>query len=931
MEYSTYSDLLSAVQDAWRGHYSLPVLTSTLTAYEEQLSSLSEAPPSAASRAQVESRSVRIGDVTCDLRDSGDSTGQGRRTVDFILSLSQQLGIDEVDAVRLVRHASAEAALQPASSSSPAAPLSERALSLHFTRRYALLVSLLDLLLMHRNAAFPHELLIAVDQCVAALLRRGLLPHLLSLISSLAPRVGRTSEASLRGQLQQELLHLLRILLALTRKHDMSAADAALLLSSLQSLSTALLAAQQPAATAAALPASSLPASSLPSSAAGGTEATLHFTCFSLLTSLASTLESKLAHSLRQPQSASLSSSPQAAEADMKSFVTALSAQGGKEGAEGWSHQTFHALFLLCFSLFLRRVRPLHPELSMDELQLTNWLLLALSQDVAAFAALQRDFLCSELMAAESRREEVGQVWTELLTALVVHAAEELELLKDEERREGEVGNYYHFLCSLSLLCRLSPANVTALWAAPQVAELLDADLSDGSSSLLSSPLLPAYLSLLSSLTLEPSGVAALRVFELLRNTSAVSWSLIFGIFQQCINFYLPHAATAAASPPSSASAPSITARESSLLCSFLSLLTAVLFNPDVQLLLFRHSDFRALDRLFALLGCRIDTQLKASIVDALSAFARSAPAIAMQVWERLDRAAVLPRDDTAAAGAAAGGGAGGSLQGLHYDLEEVESVQRRYPLTIAFARLVLTLLSSAPLPSASLSHYVAFVTQTLFLSLSDRQYAQPMERWKLTEACCAVMLVCVDGGAEADDAPGAAGLGAGLVQQLMAGKEAMVKLLELLSRAYQLLEVEGATLGGGGEGRDGDGGWSADGSMLERGEEGMRAVEGSLATILRLLWEVLSREEDWLQRLGSLRGGDGSRRRRQQARCGPRRPPPPLPAVRLWSGAATAAALRRVVAIAISSRAAASSCIPRCCSPTQRPPQHPQQPAAHG
>ena len=843
MQYDTYASLLSCIQDAWHGHYSLSSLSSLLSSHSAALSSVSEPPPSPSSRASVESRSVRLHGLTIDLSDANDPSRTSRHTVDYVLSLSATLHLDELATVHLL---SAASALTPPSSSSPSSPtppLLSRTISLHFTRRYNLLVALLDLVLMWQNPAFPSDLLLVVDAMLGRLVGGGLVGRLVEVVRELVGRLGQ-GEGTVREQQRLELHHLLRVLLAITRKHSLSTAEVTALLSTLQALST-----QLPPASVTPLPHSAVALPHPP-------HAWLSFTCYSLLTSFISALDTRLSHLILRPSPA-LTSPSNAADAEVKGFISAVSAQGEREGDGGWGGAvTFHAAYLLAFSLFLRRIKPLYPDLSLDDLQVTNMMLLAISSDVSLLAAVHTDFLTSPTLATESRREEVSEVWTELYAALIVEGGEELELLKEEEPQQGdEVGGYFYFLSSLAQLCRVSEGNVALLWQVPEVVELLKQDLTQStagspSASLLPSPLLPAYISLLSALTLDTSSSStssdyAWRVYSLLRSTSLLSWSQIFGIFHTVANVYLPqpHAASAVGSP---ANPPPIPPREASLLCSFLSLLASVLSSPDVAASLTK-PDFRTLDRLFALLGCRVDTTMKARTVDALTALVKSQPAMATQVWSRMDAAGVLPREG---GGAGAGAGGGG---GLYYDLEEVESVQRRYPLTIAFARLILTLLFVAPLPSPTLSHYPHFVTHSLFLSLSDRQYLSPHERWKLTEASLALSSLLLN--PPYPQPPELTPLAAEVAQQLLAGKEVLVKLLEVISRTYQLLEMEGEA---GGETAgiitEGLGGWDGSGGALERGEEGLRAVEGSLAAALRVVWQVVEREDDWVDRLRSAR-----------------------------------------------------------------------------
>ena len=820
MQYDLYTSLLSSIQDAWHGHYSLSSLSSLLSSHLLPLSSVVDPPPSPSSRASIESRNVRIGDASIDLYDTGDPTRTQRKTIDYLLHIATQLHIDELLTVRLVTAASA-------STSPSTLPLDQRVVTTHFTRRYNLLVALLDLLLMYHNPAFPSDLLLVIDQCVEALLERGLASTLIRVIGEVADRVKRVEGGTLQSQLTQELHHLLRILLALTRKVPLQAAQAVELLALLQRLSGGL---EEGGAGAGGL-------------IGGGVDVELQFTCYSLLTSFISTLDAQLTDLVTQhpPPSASLPSSQfplpsSSSDAAVKAYIAAISSQGEREGSTGWRHFTFQAAYLLSFSLFLRRVKPLYPDVSTSDLQVTNLLLLSISADVSLFSHVYTQLLTSPILTVDPRRGEMAEVWTQLYSALTCEAADELELLKDDEPHAPEVGGYYYLLMSMAALCRMWEGGVEVMWGAGEggVVGLLKSDLGPTTpvTPLLASPLLPAYIALLSALTQDgeagggqEAGENAWKVFEILRGTELLSWRLMFFIFQQVIQLYLPPSPPPAVPPPPP---PPISPPESALLSSFLSLFTSVLASPAVQsAFAAKSSEYRALDRLFALLGCRLDTPLKSHILDALTAFSHSAPVIASQVWERMDRAGVLPRGE-------------GTVQGLYYDVEEVESVQRRYPLTIAFSRLVLTLLCVGPPPPSGVD-YVRFVTSTLFLSLNDRQYTQPLERWKLTECslACATLVLTLD-----DTAGGGTGsdpLALSIAKELLAGKEALVKLLEVISRAYQLLEAESTPP---------DTPHTEGGSALERGEEGLRAIEGSLSCGVRLLWELTRREEEWVERI---------------------------------------------------------------------------------
>ena len=789
-----------------------------------------------------------------------------RRSTMFCTT-SQLLNLDEIETVRLIHTAYATTA--GSTSEAAVQPLAERIMRVYYARRYNLYVSVLDLVLMYENPSFPVELLLPINQYVSALLASsGLLSHVLSLIAALTTQLLSSSSSSSSSSAAtslalatatatsstltaiallphriQELSHLCSLLLAISRKHPPTAAEGTQLIATLQSLSTLTTQHQQQ------------------QQATTDNTATLPLTpeldtarrvCYSLLTALLSSLSVKLAAVTSAVHS----------ENDVSRFVSALQAEGDKP----WTSVDFNAAWFLCWSLFLRRLKPILPSLAVDDTVVTNMLLMALSTDVGLIGVVHREWLSAATSTAVGRistapvgwerREDVSEVWTELYASLLLHASDEVELMRDEDAKSADDSNFYYLLLSLSTLCQQSERNVSLLWSLDQTTNLIQSCLEQPTSALLSSPLLFALVSLLSSLTLDSTADYGLRVWELLNESSSLSWHNLFGILDQVARVYLP-------TPPTSLQQPApqpanvITAGESALLCALLSVLTAALSSIEVQSLLLgsQGAQYKPLDRLFALLGCRLDTVLKSAVLDAINALCSGERQVCVDVWERMERAGMLAREDGlpgAAAVVAAGGNRSGGGVGVWYDVEEVESVQRRYMLTIAFSRLVLTLLSSTPLPSPSLSHYLSFLTQHLFLSLSDRQYERPIERWKLTEACLAIAALCIESATPTPVRPRdghEADVGLSLVRDLLQGKELLVKLLETLSRAYQLLEAAASTTVAPLPSTTAETGEHV--SVLERGEtEVVRYVEGSMVAVLRVLWDVMGCESEWMELL---------------------------------------------------------------------------------
>eukprot|EP00808_Paulinella_micropora_P026176 g79291.t1 len=217
-------------------------------------------------------------------------------------------------------------------------------------------------------------------------------------------------------------------------------------------------------------------------------------------------------------------------------------------------------------------------------------------------------------------------------------------------------------------------------------------------------------------------------------------------------------------------------------------------------------SQKESLPLLFRMLGSPFSTGLKAHILDTISTLAEKQPAVAMEVWRLIEEAQVLPTKPsvpTRAVGtnnvrapggysnyifnaprltyyqnenisnrrvgyellgkeqraAQSGQGQNGNqgvqdnnsekLQGILYDLEFVEQSQQSYPLTLAFSKLILTLIC-APANPAHLGYdyrdpgilpYLEFVFKHVFLKLlhSSREFRRPEEMWQLAEASLAI------------------------------------------------------------------------------------------------------------------------------------------------------------------------------------------------
>ncbi|KAJ9479261.1 hypothetical protein PHBOTO_002738 [Pseudozyma hubeiensis] len=200
-----------------------------------------------------------------------------------------------------------------------------------------------------------------------------------------------------------------------------------------------------------------------------------------------------------------------------------------------------------------------------------------------------------------------------------------------------------------------------------------------------------------------------------------VSWSRLFewisyyiDTFRQAVNSSSFHA--------SSYQALAMPKNEETLLVGFIRLFrNVVYFSHPARDALLQNSSYNALDKLFTLLTCPIPVELKASILDALSAFlhhSTSNPAaqsrfsaIASQLWDRFDECGLIPSDDAAAKSRLNGGNSASASfgpafqplasKGVLYELENFEVPLRTFPGSTSFVNFLKALVQ---LPTSTLA-----------------------------------------------------------------------------------------------------------------------------------------------------------------------------------------------------------------------------------
>ncbi|EPQ26535.1 uncharacterized protein PFL1_05857 [Pseudozyma flocculosa PF-1] len=272
-----------------------------------------------------------------------------------------------------------------------------------------------------------------------------------------------------------------------------------------------------------------------------------------------------------------------------------------------------------------------------------------------------------------------------------------------------------------------------------------------------------------------------------------VSWSRLF----EWISYYVDtfRQAQAEAADKAVAASVGMPPEEVVLLKGFLQLFrNVVYYSSAARDSLHQNTAYAALDRLFALYTCPIPIDLKASVLDAMAAFAHNSvrsgskfSSIATDLWNRLDSSRVI--EGVEAAQARAGSVRQPAEGGVLLELEHEETPHRRFPGTTSFVNFLKALIQVPPQPrdvaglltvqpmSASanpfssmvglpgtqpsydvggaqsqqqqqqhlqqqqqrgrtVEPYVAFVVDHVFLKARSREYTKSSEQWRIISSC---------------------------------------------------------------------------------------------------------------------------------------------------------------------------------------------------
>ncbi|CCO34017.1 Nuclear pore complex protein Nup205 AltName: Full=205 kDa nucleoporin [Rhizoctonia solani AG-1 IB] len=139
------------------------------------------------------------------------------------------------------------------------------------------------------------------------------------------------------------------------------------------------------------------------------------------------------------------------------------------------------------------------------------------------------------------------------------------------------------------------------------------------------------------------------------------------------------------------------------------------------------------------LVRSHVALELKGKLFDTLAAFCDGSELggeVARLMWINLERYEVLP-----VRSAITTSGGWKKSRGVPAELEEIEAPARTYPATLSFIHLLNALVPFPPDNLGSghrvpgIGPYVRFVVEDVLLKIDSREYADPAERWRITDA----------------------------------------------------------------------------------------------------------------------------------------------------------------------------------------------------
>ncbi|TIA87204.1 hypothetical protein E3P99_03320 [Wallemia hederae] len=249
-----------------------------------------------------------------------------------------------------------------------------------------------------------------------------------------------------------------------------------------------------------------------------------------------------------------------------------------------------------------------------------------------------------------------------------------------------------------------------------------------------------------------------------INDNNLCSWNSLFG----ALDFYATNLRNESAQSQKIGEIPP---EEVNLLKAFLFVLKQVVgYSSVARASLIDNAMYKPIQTLFSLLTCSIPVDLKGSLFDTLSAFAAPistsvvsqgsaslAAENARKIWSMLEQSQILPTLKAKHT----------SLQGLLFELEEIESPAGTYPISASFINFLnnlvhtpaksLTLRKGMEVDSQTIplglgaSHrtpgiqpFISFVVDDILLKLPHRGFKYLSERWKLTETSLCFVEKCL-------------------------------------------------------------------------------------------------------------------------------------------------------------------------------------------
>ncbi|CAE6442649.1 unnamed protein product [Rhizoctonia solani] len=172
-------------------------------------------------------------------------------------------------------------------------------------------------------------------------------------------------------------------------------------------------------------------------------------------------------------------------------------------------------------------------------------------------------------------------------------------------------------------------------------------------------------------------------------------------------------------------------------------------YSTAARAALLESPQYRAVAVMLDLVRSHVALELKGKLFDTLAAFCDGPELggeVARLMWINLERYEVLPVRSTTTTGGWK------KSRGVPAELEEIEAPARTYPATLSFLHLLNALVPSPP-DNLGSGHrvlgtgpYVKFVIEDVLQKIDSREYADPAERWKITDAALQFVQKSLDG-----------------------------------------------------------------------------------------------------------------------------------------------------------------------------------------